>query len=128
VHLPLLPFEYIPIYLEADAFRLHNVQWFGCFALLPFFTLFLCGSRDEVWEKVLRAKRRRNAGTLSMLKLISVQWRRLCRRRDVGIDTGKIYVYDFTRICVHCGDEVLFVLLTTQKQTDKRKIDTNGCA
>ena len=78
VHLPLLPFEYVPIYLEADAFRLHNMQRFGGFALLPFFPLSLCGSRDEVWEKVLRDKRRKNTGTLSMLKLIPVQWRRLC--------------------------------------------------
>lgn len=112
VHLPLLPFEYVPIYLEADTFWLHNVQWFGCFTLLPFFILFLCGSRDEVWEKVLRAKRRRNAGSLSMLKLIPVQWRRLCRHWGVGIDTRKIDVYDFACIRVHRGDEVLlFVLL-----------------
>jgi hypothetical protein len=123
-----LPFEYIPVYLEADAFRLHNVQWFGCFALLPFFTLFLCGSRDEVWEKVLRSKWRRNAGTLSILKLIPIQWRRLSRRWGVGIDTRKIYVNDFARIHVHSGDEVLFVLSTTQKQTEKRNVDTNGCA
>ena len=121
MHLPFLPFEYIPIYLEADAFWLQNVQWFGCFTLLPFFTLFLCGSRDEVWEKVLRAKRRRNAGTLSILKLIPVQWRGLCRYWDVGIDTRKIYVYDFACIRVHCGDEVLFVLVNNVKADREEK-------
>ena len=107
VHLPLLPFEYMPVYLEADAFGLHNVQRFGCFALLPFFSFTLCGSCDEVWEEVLRSKRGRDTGTLSMLKLVRIQGGRLCRRRDVGIDAREIYVDDLARIHVHYRGKVL---------------------
>jgi len=118
----------MPIYLEADAFRLHNVQRFECFALLPFFSLSLCGSCDEVREKVLRSERRRDTGALRILKLVFVQRGRLCRRWDAGIDAGEIYVDDLARIHVDYWDKVLFVLLTTQKRIEKIKVDTKGCA
>jgi hypothetical protein len=64
VHLPLLPFKHMPIYLETNASRLNNMQGFRCFALFPFLPLSLCVVRDEVREEVMRCEGRRNAGTL----------------------------------------------------------------
>ncbi len=111
----------MPIYLEADAFRLHNVQGFECFALLPFFSLSICGSCDEVREKVLRSKRRRDTGTLSILKLVLVQRGRLCRRWDVGIDAGEVYVDDLARVHVDYWDKVLFCAVNNAKADRKEK-------
>ena len=60
VHLPLLPFEHMPIYLETNTFGLHNVQRLGSLALFPFHSLSLCVLLDEVREKVMGCERRRN--------------------------------------------------------------------
>jgi len=64
VHLPLLPFQHVAVYLETNAFRLHDMQRLGRCALLPFFSVSLCGVLYEVWEKFLGCERRGNARTL----------------------------------------------------------------
>ena len=64
MHFPLLPFYHMPVYLETNTFRLHNMQRLRSLALLPFLALFPRGLLDEVWQEVMRCERRRNARAL----------------------------------------------------------------
>ena len=59
MHPPFLPFKYMPVYLETDAFGLDYMQRLGCLALLPLFALPSCSVLDEVWKEVLRCEGRR---------------------------------------------------------------------
>jgi hypothetical protein len=77
VHLPLLPFEDMSVYLETNTMRLQYMQRLGCLALLPFLALSPRGVLDKVREEVLVCERRRNAGTLCMVKGILIQRGRL---------------------------------------------------
>jgi hypothetical protein len=64
MHLPLLPFKHMPVYLETNAFRLHYMQRLRRLTLFPFFAVSSCVVLNEVWKKVMGCKRRRNAITL----------------------------------------------------------------
>jgi hypothetical protein len=64
VHLPLLPFKHMPIYLETNTFGLYNMQRLRCLALFPFLAISLCVLLYEVREEVLTCERRRNPRTL----------------------------------------------------------------
>ncbi len=77
VHLPLLPFEDMSVYLETNTMRLQYMQRLGCLALLPFLALSPRGVLDKVREEVLVCERRRNAGTLCMVQGILIQRGRL---------------------------------------------------
>ena len=67
----------MPVYLETDTLRLHDMQRPRGLALFPLSALLLGCVLDEVWEKLLRSERWGNARTLCMFQGILVQRRRL---------------------------------------------------
>jgi hypothetical protein len=110
VHLPLLPFKHMPIYLETNTFGLYNMQRLRCLALFPFLAISLCVLLYEVREEVLTCERRRNPRTLWMFQGVLIQRRRLCWCGYVGIGARDVYVDDLTCENVDYRDEVLLVL------------------
>lgn len=89
MHLPLLPLDLVAVHLEADALGLDDVQGLQVIAQLELLAFLLQVLRDEVWQEVVAAKRRRDArATGGHLGVLVEGGRRGVRgRRDVGVDT-----------------------------------------